>query len=361
MKLSTLILAASAAAVPAPNNNHHFHRREASPLVTVLTTQTTVVYLTDGESLTSTEATTETSTIEPTSSASSSASSASSTSTSSTGSSGGVYGDLSHFEEPLGKFEDNKYKCSDGVPVGNGVVSLDWVGIDGWASVMNEAGDTAKQCKPGYWCSYACQAGMSKTQWPLNQPLDGQSRGGLICNADGYLERTNKDTDYLCEWGAQTANAVSKIDKVVSLCRTDYPGSENMVVPTRLEAHGTQPISVIVSEDYFKWEGKPTSSQYYVNDAGVDVEEGCVWGTSDGTIGNWAPVVLGAGQTGGLTYLSIIPNPNNKTPPSYSLKIEGEDGATVVGSCVYSGGSYSGGADGCTVTISSGVGKFVFY
>ena len=46
---------------------------------------------------------------------------------------------------------------------------------------MNENGDTSSNCKDGYYCSYACQAGMSKTQWPSEQPSNGMSIGGLYC------------------------------------------------------------------------------------------------------------------------------------------------------------------------------------
>ncbi|GMM38752.1 SUN family protein [Saccharomycopsis crataegensis] len=370
--LALLSLVASSLAVPAPKENaHHYHRRDA--VETVLTTQTTVVYITDGllattvEETTATSEASSTSTLEPSStsksssSSSSSASASASSSSSSSSSTSSVDGDLSDFVDPTGEFEDGVLDCSDGVPTGNGVVSLDWVGLDGWASIMNTAGDTKTTCQDGYYCSYACQAGMSKTQWPSTQPTDGESRGGLICKS-GKLYRTNTDTNYLCEWGKSSAYAVSKIDKVVSLCRTDYPGSENMVVPTRLTAGSTKPMSVVDSSTYFKWEGKGTSSQYYINDAGVDVEEGCVWGTDGSGLGNWSPVVAGAGVTDGITYLSIIPNPNNDTPPSYSLKIEGSSGSTVIGSCVYASGKYNGdGSDGCTVSVTSGSANFVFY
>lgn len=383
MKYSLSLIAAlagSALAVPAPREHaHHYHRREAEPAVeTVLVTQTTLVYVSDGVQTTSTAATTETSsavsasatsTVEPSSSdvassssavASSSASSSSSSPSSSSTSSSGISGDLKAFVDPTEKFEDGKYSC-DSVPTGNGVISLDWVGINGWASVTNSNGDTKKYCTDGYWCSYACQAGMSKTQWPSDQPSSGESRGGLYCK-NGKLYRTNTDTDYLCEWGKQSANAVNKLDKVISICRTDYPGSENMVLPTRLEGGETSPLTVVDGETYFKWQGKTTSAQYYVNDAGVDVEKGCVWGTDGSGIGNWAPVNIGAGYTGGITYLSIIPNPNNKKTPNYNLKIEAADGGSVIGDCKYVDGKYNGdGSDGCTVSVTKGAANFVFY
>lgn len=291
---------------------------------------------------------------------SSSASTGSSTGSSSSSSSSGIDGDLANFENPSKKFVDGTLPCSS-VPVGQGVISLDWLPYNGWASLLSVGGVSSNNCEEGHYCSYACQAGMSKTQWPALQPSSGESRGGLVCQ-NGKLYRTNTATDYLCEWGAQTANAVSKIDKVVSLCRTDYPGSENMCIPTRLTSGASKPISVVQSETYYKWLGQSTSAQYYVNNAGIDVEQGCIWGTSAGTVGNWAPVVLGAGKTAGVTYLSIIPNPNNKTPPNYNLKIEASEGATMSGKCVYSNGVYNGqGTDGCTVGVTKGAANFVFY
>lgn len=413
------LLAGASLAVPT-KHHHHQHKRDAEPepVQTVLVTAYEVVYLTEGQegpgstgqsyatttlsvspstqadsTSTSSISTLSTSIVTTSSSSSSvaatsssssssssitssssssaslssssissSSSSASSSATSSSSSSTGIDGDLSDFVSPSGKFEDGVHDCSSGVPTGNGVISLDWVGLSGWASILNDAGNTVTSCQDGYYCSYACQAGMSKTQWPSEQPSDGQSRGGLICK-NGKLYRTNTNTDYLCEWGKQTSNAVSKLDKVVSLCRTDYPGSENMVVPTRLTAGGSKPMSVVDESTYYTWQGKPTSAQYYINNAGIDVQDGCIWGTSSGTVGNWAPVVAGAGYSGGITYLSLIPNPNNQTPPNFSVKIEAADSSSsTVGNCIYADGKYNGqGSDGCTVSVTSGTANFVFY
>lgn len=226
---------------------------------------------------------------------------------------------------------------------------------------MNENGDTSSTCQDGYYCSYACQAGMSKTQWPSEQPSSGISVGGLYCKS-GKLYKSNSDSKYLCEWGAQTSSFVSKLDKDVAICRTDYPGSENMNIPTLLEAGSSAPASVVDSSNYFTWKGGSTSAQYYVNNAGVSIEDGCIWGTSGSGVGNWAPVVLGSGVTGGKTYLSLIPNPNNSDAPNYNIKITGTSGSSVNGECSYIDGSYTGsGSDGCTVTVSSGSANFVFY
>ncbi|CCH59488.1 hypothetical protein TBLA_0B06660 [Henningerozyma blattae CBS 6284] len=271
-----------------------------------------------------------------------------------------VNGDLSDFQNPSQKFKDGTIKCSD-FPSGQGVVSLDWVGMGGWASVMNMAGQTSTTCQDGYYCSYACQAGMSKTQWPTEQPADGRSVGGLYCK-DGYLYRSNTDTDYLCEWGQDSSYAVNNAGKSISLCRTDYPGSENMVVPTVVEAGSKKPMSVVIEDNYYQWEGKYTSAQYYVNNAGVDYSQGCIWGTDGSGVGNWAPVVLGSGYVNGVAYLSIIPNPNNNSPPNFNVKIEATSGSTINGDCKYENGKFTGSTtDGCTVSVTSGSANFVFY
>ncbi|ODQ62974.1 hypothetical protein WICANDRAFT_27324 [Wickerhamomyces anomalus NRRL Y-366-8] len=330
-----LALASSVLAAPhAHAHEHHLHRRD--PAV-VYVTQTQVAYV-DGNGNPITPSTTATQ-------------AATSTSTS------------QDFEDPSEEFEDGKYKCSD-FPSGQGVISLDWLDFGGWASVMNQNGDTSSTCKDGYYCSYACQAGMSKTQWPSQQPSNGISVGGLLCK-NGYLYKSNSNKKSLCEWGQDSSYAVNNAKKSIALCRTDYPGSENMVVPTLVEAGSKKPMSVVKEDGYYNWRGGKTSAQYYVNDAGVSVEDGCVWGTEGSGIGNWAPVVLGSGYTDGTTYLSIIPNPNNKNSPNYSLKIVGQDGATAQGDCSYINGKYSGGpgseSDGCTVSVTSGTANFVFY
>lgn len=277
---------------------------------------------------------------------------------------GNIGGDLKDFEEPTKEFKDGTIKCSD-FPSGQGVIKLPWIGRSGWASVTNyDTGDTATTCKEGWLCSYACQPGMLKTQWPSTQPASGESRGGLLCK-NGYLYRTRTEKKYLCEWGTKTNFAVLKLDKVLSLCRTDYPGSENMNIPTRLIKGDKKPMSVIKEDGYYTWKGGKTSSQYYVNNAGVDVDKGCLWGNSSGTVGNWAPVVLGSGYTDGKTWLSIIPNPNNENPPNYNIKIEAEGNAKVSGDCWYVDGQYSGGpglkSDGCTSAVTGGTANFVFY
>lgn len=280
---------------------------------------------------------------------------------SSSGGNNDIGGDLSAFLDPLNAFEDGKVKCSD-FPSGQGVIKVPWANLDGWTTIYLASNGGATTCVEGALCSYACQAGMSKTQWPKDQPASGESRGGLSCK-NGFLYRTNTDEKYLCKWGAKTSNAVSKLNQVISLCRTDYPGSENMNIPTRLSANGQEPMSVVDEDTYYQWQGKPTSTQYYVNNAGTDVDKGCLWGTDGGGVGNWAPVTLGSGEKGGKTYLSIAKNPNNPSKPNFNVKIQGGSGFKgTSGDCKYENGVITGGTDtGCTFTVDSGTADFVFY
>ncbi|CAI1686258.1 hypothetical protein SEUBUCD646_0N02520 [Saccharomyces eubayanus] len=302
-----------------------------------------------------------TSTSQETSTTSSTTSVGATTTASTTSSSGtsSIYGDLANFSGPNEKFQDGTIACSQ-FPSGQGVIPINWLGEGGWSGIENTDTSTGGSCKEGSYCSYACQPGMSKTQWPSDQPSDGRSMGGLLCK-NGYLYRSNTVTDYLCEWGVDAAYIVSELSEDVAICRTDYPGTENMVIPAYVQAGDSLPLTVVDQDTYYTWQGMKTSAQYYVNNAGVSVEDGCVWGTSGSGVGNWAPLNFGAGSSDGVTYLSLIPNPNNGDALNYNVKIVAADDSTVIGECIYENGSFSGGADGCTVSVTSGQAKFVLY
>jgi hypothetical protein len=278
----------------------------------------------------------------------------------SSGSDNGIYGDLAAFSNPTEEFQDGVLSC-DEFPVGQGVIALDHLGFGGWSGIYNSDTSTGGSCKEGSYCSYACQSGMSKTQWPEDQPSNGVSVGGLVCK-NGKLYKTNSRSNYLCEWGVDKANVVSKLSQTVAICRTDYPGTENMVIPTVVSGGGSSVITVVDQDTYYTWRGGATSAQYYVNNAGVSWEDGCVWGTPGSGIGNWAPLNFGAGYASGVAYLSLIPNPNNYDALNFNVKIVAQDGASVSGSCVYENGKYNGnGSDGCTVGVTSGAASFVLY
>lgn len=303
----------------------------------------------------SSSATTASSSEETQSSSSSSSAKASQTYSSSS------TGDLSPYSGPSEEFEDGVVPCSE-FPGGQGVVALDYLGFGGWSGLYHDDTSTGGSCEDGTYCSYACQPGMSKTQWPSSQPANGVSVGGLYCK-NGYLYRTNTDTNYLCEWGVDSARVVSELSESVAICRTDYPGTENMVIPTIVDGGSENYLTTVDEDTYFTWEGLKTSAQYYVNNAGVSQTDGCIWGTAGSGVGNWAPLNFGAGYTGGIAYLSLIPNPNNLDAANFNVKIVAYDSSSSVnGECVYENGSYNGnGADGCTVAVTSGKAKFVLY
>lgn len=295
------------------------------------------------------------------SSAAASSSTLSSAQSSPTSSSpGGSLGDLSDYSDPTAEFQDGVLSCDD-FPSGQGVVSLDHLGFGGWSGIYHSDTSTGGSCTNGAYCSYACQSGMSKTQWPSEQPSNGVSVGGLYCQ-NGKLYRSNTNSNYLCEWGVDKAVVVSELNQDVAICRTDYPGTENMVIPTVATAGGSIVLTTVDQDTYYNWKGMKTSAQYYVNNAGIDWTEGCVWGSSGSGLGNWAPLNFGAGYTGGIAYLSLIPNPNNYDAANFNVKIVADNGGTVNGNCVYENGSYNGdGTDGCTAAVSSGRAKFVLY
>jgi len=314
---------------------------------------------------TSTQQQTTSSTPTTSTSSTAAASSQSSSGSSGSGSSGsnGINGDLGAYQNPTEEFQDDTIPCSQ-FPSGQGVIALDHLGFGGYSGIENSDGSTGGNCKEGSYCSYACQPGMSKTQWPSSQPANGVSIGGLLC-VNGKLRRSNQNQKYLCEWGAQKAVVKSELSNSVAICRTDYPGTENMVIPTVVGAGQSNILTTVDQDSYYKWQGKPTSAQYYVNNAGVDYTEGCVWGTPGSGIGNWAPLNFGAGYVNGIAYLSLIPNPNNKDSLNFKVKIVADGGSSVSGSCSYENGVYytngNAGSDGCTVGVTSGQAAFVLY
>ncbi|KAG0681066.1 putative secreted beta-glucosidase sim1 [Pichia californica] len=319
---------------------------------------------TSASSSSSIEATiTTTSSSEQESSSTSSSSSAEATTSSSSGKSYTLSsGSLSAYSNPTEEFQDGVIPCSE-FPSGQGVVSLDYLGFGGWSGLYHSSdSSTGGSCEDGTYCSYACQPGMSKTQWPSDQPSNGVSVGGLYCD-NGYLYLSNSRSNYLCEWGVDSARVVSELSESVAICRTDYPGTENMVIPTIVDGGSENYLTTVDEDNYYVWEGQKTSAQYYVNNAGVSQDDGCIWGTSGSGVGNWAPLNFGAGYTGGIAYLSLIPNPNNYDAANYNVKIVAYDDSSVVnGDCVYENGVYNGdGTDGCTVAVTSGKAKFVFY
>ncbi|CAK9440201.1 uncharacterized protein LODBEIA_P43010 [Lodderomyces beijingensis] len=360
-------------------HGHHKHKRaiiydyayitvtvdaKGNPLTTVKIESTSTTASPDQAQTTSTAESSSTTIVQNTSATQSHPSPQpipSGTNTAVPSSANGIFGDLADYQNPTQEFPDGVYSC-DHFPVGQGVIALDQLGFGGWSGIYNTDTSTGGTCKEGSYCSYACQSGMSKTQWPDAQPANGVSVGGLICKG-GKLYKTNSRSNYLCEWGLNKADVKSEIGQSVAICRTDYPGTENMVIPTVVNPGKTSVITVVDQHSYYTWKGGATSAQYYVNNAGVSYEDGCLWGEPGSGVGNWAPLNFGAGYANGVAYLSLIPNPNNYSPLNYNVKIVAADSNSIVsGSCVYENGKYNGhGSDGCTVGVTQGKAHYVLY
>ncbi|EFX04299.1 sun domain containing protein [Grosmannia clavigera kw1407] len=302
---------------------------------------------------TSSSSTWSTSTISSTSSSASAAASSSSSSTTTVSGSGT-------------KFPSGTVKCSE-FPSAYGAVAVDWIGLGGWASIQTTGSWTPGSlisdiveavsggCTEGSFCSYACPAGQTKAQWPTtSQGATGQSIGGLWCNSDGYLELTNDNFDTLCQDGLGGITIKNELSDEVAVCGTNYPGNEMMNIPVLAGAGETVTLTNMNAKTGYEWEGKYTSGQYYVNNKGVTLEQGCVWTSADypDSAGNWAPVNIGAGtDIYGVTYISIFPNtPTSSAELDFDIEITGD----INGDCYLKSGSYYGGGSGCTTSLTTG-------
>ncbi|KAI1264146.1 glycoside hydrolase family 132 protein [Xylariaceae sp. FL1019] len=305
----------------------------------------------------STSTTPKTSSAEPTTS---SAAPATTTSSSSNSSGSGATGIDAEF--PSGEIDCTEF------PEEYGALRLDYLGYGGYSglqytpnfgslldSVISfiETGVSTPSGKTGFY-SYACPAGYVKSQWPTAQGNTGQSIGGLYCNSKGKLELSNPKKKTLCEPGIEGITIVNKLSEGTSVCRTDYPGTENMVIPLDISGSGPFQLANINTADYYVWEGKSTTLQYYVNKKGVNAKAGCRWTCDEDAdgCGNWAPVNIGVGQTDGLTYLSVFPNAAISTATlDFNIDVTGD----ISGECYYHvGEGFSGSSSGCTVSIPDG-------
>jgi len=269
-------------------------------------------------------------------------------------------------------FPDGQIDCSD-FPSDYGAVALNYLGLEGWSGIQYPNTVTALGydniqtansggCYEGAFCSYACPAGYQKSQWPTLQGITAQSVGGLLCKG-GKLHLTNSAFQELCIPGASEVNVqvVNKLGQQVSVCRTDYPGTEGETIPLSVAAGSSESLTCPTEESYYRWGGKLTSAQYYVNPAGVAVQDACQWGNSGSDTGNWAPLNIGAGFSNGQAWIGIFPNePTTGADLDYSVSITGDN---IIGACQYrSGAYYTQGSDGnfdvpagngCTVSVES--------
>ncbi|KAI8954037.1 glycoside hydrolase family 132 protein [Xylaria longipes] len=266
-------------------------------------------------------------------------------------------------------FPDGEIDCTS-FPSEYGAVALDYLGLGGWSGLQYTPSFSLKDLaisfietgvgKPagqtGFY-SYACPDGYVKAQWPSAQGNTGQSIGGLYCNAEGKLELTRGDVSQkLCEPGIPGITIKNKMSSGTSVCRTDYPGTENMVIPLDATSGGTFQLANVASNNYYVWQGKQTTLQYYVNKKGVSAEDGCRWTCASDPqgCGNWAPINIGVGQdASGTTYLSIFPNSAvSKAVLDFNIDISGDNSIK----CYYHvGEGFAGGSStGCTTGIPEG-------
>ncbi|PNS16582.1 hypothetical protein CAC42_82 [Sphaceloma murrayae] len=279
-------------------------------------------------------------------------------------------------------FPDGEVDCSD-FPSQYGALDLGWYGLGGWIGVQNpgvshsggydhietvlsSSCSGSDCCSEGMFCSYACPPGYQKTQWPALQGATAQSVGGLQCQG-GKLRLTNSGlSSKLCMQGtdAVRVEVVNKLSEQVSVCRTDYPGTESETVPVSVSPGGTSQLTCPDTSNYYKWLGQPTSAQYYVNPKGVGVQDACKWGNG-GNTGNWAPLNLGAGYSNGIAFISMLPNkPTTDEVLDFKVTLSGGDMGQT---CVYANGQFtsdviSGGSSdaGCTISSTSGTLTYTF-
>jgi hypothetical protein len=154
-------------------------------------------------------------------------------------------------------FPDGKIPCSQ-FP-SDFAVRVPWQNMGGWASVVSYSGQNAegrllglanqvnKTCFSGTFCGYNCPDGMLPGQWPVSrQGAGGESVGGLECKNDLLYLTRPEVTQNLCIDGSDQATAliVNNLDKVVSICATNYPGRKSIFapdIPNIMQAQKTRP------------------------------------------------------------------------------------------------------------------------
>jgi SUN family beta-glucosidase len=206
------------------------------------------------------------------------------------------------------EFPDGELDCKT-FPSDYGAIPVDYLGHNGWIGIQKVSiannfvqdivtGISGDGCTDGSMCSYACPPGYLKSQWPSTQGATGQSVGGLECS-DGKLKLTNPDlSKSLCIKGTGGVKAKNKASDVVSICRTDYPGTESETVPVVVDAGSEEELACPDSGTYYKWKGMATSAQYYLNPIGTGPEDACQWGSAGSKKGNWAPINFGVSKKG---------------------------------------------------------------
>ncbi|KAG9238382.1 hypothetical protein BJ875DRAFT_480490 [Amylocarpus encephaloides] len=314
----------------------------------------------------------------PSSSAVDSTSSSSAATPSKAAKSGSSYGSstsTSGSGDTTADFPSGTIDCST-FPSAYGAIALDYLNLGGWSGIQQtpdyslSSGSIATihtavsgGCTKNSFCSYACPAGYQKSQWPSVQGSTAQSIGGLYCNSNGKLELSRPSVKQICTAGAAGITVKNKLNTNVAICRTDYPGTESETIPLNTQPGKSYPLTCPVSSEYYLWEGKSTTAQYYINPSGTSQDKACTWGSENTNIGNWAPVNMGIGKssTGATAFISLFQNaPTNPSGKlDFNIAITGD----VSAKCEYKSGVYymDGvvSSTGCTVGVSSG-GSAVF-
>jgi hypothetical protein len=141
------------------------------------------------------------------------------------------------------EFPSGTIPCSI-FPIGYGAMPIKHEGLGGWSGIQDPGSrsdvgfddirtvvsgscDNGSCCTPGTFCSYACPNPYLKLSFPKKQGATGQSVGGLYCNEKGMLEMADGSLGKtLCgpDSPHMKVKVQNKLQKSVSICRTDYPG-----------------------------------------------------------------------------------------------------------------------------------------
>ncbi|KAF2709952.1 glycoside hydrolase family 132 protein [Pleomassaria siparia CBS 279.74] len=284
------------------------------------------------------------------------------------------------------EFPNNKYFC-DSFPLGYGAIPLINEGLGGWSGIQDPQhrqsdgfdeivtvpkGSCADGtcCSPGTFCSYGCPNPYLKMSFPKMQGRTKQSVGGLYCNENGKLQMAEGSLGKtLCGKGSEhmVVKVRNDLPDPVSICRTDYPGTESMTIPLTVSPGETAELANPNQGGYYFWDDKPTSAQYYINNKGVPEKDACTWGSSDKTAGNWAPLNFGTSWDDinmNMGFPSLAPNnPTTDAKLDFTVTFTGDG---IQNACRYNGhtkkfcqgpaNDYSqcDNAAGCTAAVKAG-------
>lgn len=252
-------------------------------------------------------------------------------------------------------------------PTDAGLVAVNSGGMNGGWAIPPDT-----QCTGGMFCPYACPAGQVMAQWDpsaTSYTYPQSMNGGLKCNSDGTVSKPLNGP--YCKDASGPVSVQDKTGKGCAFCQTTLPGDESMVIPTNIQAGGSQDIAI---PDPSYWAS--TAAHYYINPPGVSTSDGCQWGSNSQPHGNWAPYVAGGNaDSSGQVFLKLGWNPIYLEPatpfrdtmPGWGVEVVC-DGAgcnglpcaidpskNKVNEMVGGQGNGAGGANFCVVTVPKGV------